>query len=125
MKILVDMNLSPEWVKPLNGGGLEAFHWSALGPTNAPDEAIMAFAEMHDFIVLTNDLDFGTILAATKQSKPSVVQLRTEDLDHRIIGKRVTSILLKLEAELREGALVTVEDSRTRFRPLPFPRSAD
>jgi predicted nuclease of predicted toxin-antitoxin system len=37
MKLLVDMNLSPRWLKLLSEAGIEAAHWSALGRANAPD----------------------------------------------------------------------------------------
>ena len=66
MRLLVDMNLSPRWVGVLNEGGIEATHWSTLGAHNATDLEIMAYAAKHDYVVLTHDLDFGAILAATQ-----------------------------------------------------------
>jgi predicted nuclease of predicted toxin-antitoxin system len=44
MKLLLDMNLSPRWASILEAAGLEAVHWSAVGPGNASDIQIMAFA---------------------------------------------------------------------------------
>ncbi len=44
MKILIDMNLSPSWTGVLNEAGIEAVHWSQVGPANAPDPAMMAYA---------------------------------------------------------------------------------
>ena len=76
MKLLVDMNLSPRWVAALESLGIPAVHWSQLGPTNAPDEALMAYAAENDWVVLTNDLDFGAILAASAGRSPSVIQPR-------------------------------------------------
>jgi predicted nuclease of predicted toxin-antitoxin system len=38
----------------------------------------MAYALANNFVVLTHDLDFGTILAATQGNKPSVVQIRAD-----------------------------------------------
>ena len=73
MKIIIDMNLSPDWVKTLNDVGIEAAHWSTIGLCNAPDDQIMVYATAHGFVVLTNDLDFGTALALTNVPKPSVV----------------------------------------------------
>jgi len=81
MKVLVDMNLSPRWVDRLNGLGLQAAHWSAVGRINAPDPEIMAYAAANDYVVLTHDLDFSAILAATHSEKPSVVQIRAEDVN--------------------------------------------
>jgi len=49
----------------LTTAGFEAAHWSTLGANNAPDAEIMACARAHDYVVVTHDLDFNTILAAT------------------------------------------------------------
>ena len=65
MKLLVDMNLSPRWVKTLNEARIKAAHWSSLGPANASDTEIMTFARTNGYVVLTQDLDFSEILAAT------------------------------------------------------------
>jgi predicted nuclease of predicted toxin-antitoxin system len=43
----------------------------------------------HDFVVLTHDLDFGSVLAATKGAKPSVVQIRSERVNPALIGNQV------------------------------------
>jgi predicted nuclease of predicted toxin-antitoxin system len=67
------MDLSPRWVDIFATVGLEAAHWSVLGLRNAPDVEIMACARTQDHVVLTHDLDFGMILAATQGDKPSVV----------------------------------------------------
>lgn len=69
MKLLVDMNLSPRWVGLFTVAGLEAAHWSTLGASNALDAEIMDFAAAKDFVVLTHDLDFSAILAATHGQK--------------------------------------------------------
>ena len=74
MKLIVDMNLSPRWVKLLADAGIESAHWSSLGAPNAPDTFIMAYASANDYVVLTHDLDFSAILAATHGEKPSVVK---------------------------------------------------
>ena len=66
------MNLSPRWVTVLEEAGFQAQHWSKVGPSNASDEEIMAFAAESGFVVITHDLDFGAILAATQGTKPSV-----------------------------------------------------
>ena len=65
MKLLVDMNLSPRWIDLLTEAGFEAAHWSAVGAANASDTEIVGYASAHDYVVLTHDLDFSAILAAT------------------------------------------------------------
>lgn len=124
MKLLVDMNLSPRWVGALADAGIEAVHWSMLGAMNAPDPVIMAYAKDNDYVVLTHDLDFGAMLAATHGEKPSVVQIRAEDVSPDVIGTQVVAALRQMASELEEGALLTVDPNRTRLRVLPLqPRS--
>jgi predicted nuclease of predicted toxin-antitoxin system len=120
MKLLVDMNLSPRWVEYLMTAGLEATHWSKLGAGDAPDIAIMAYARANDFVVLTHDLDFGAILAATQGDKPSVVQIRAEDVSPDAVGQQVLTALRQMEADLELGMLLTVDRERTRLRVLPI-----
>jgi predicted nuclease of predicted toxin-antitoxin system len=120
MKLLVDMNLSPRWVNLLAAAGIEAEHWSEIGAANAPDSEIMAFARANGYVVLTHDLDFSAILAATQGDKPSVVQIRSEDLSPDVIGRPVIDALRQMTLELEEGALLTVDPKRTRLRVLPL-----
>src|SRR5690242_7427496 len=96
MKLLVDMNLSPRWISALAEAGIEAARWSTLGANDAADSEIMAYANSHDYVVLTHDLDFGAILAATHGEKPSVVQIRAEDVSPDVIGKQVIAALRQL-----------------------------
>ncbi len=120
MKLLVDMNLSPRWVALLREAGWEAEHWSVVGKHNAPDSEIMAYAAEHEYVVLTHDLDFSAILAATHGQKPSVVQIRIEDISPQASGPQVVAAMHHLQVELEAGALVTVGPSRSRVRMLPL-----
>ena len=120
MKLLVDMNLSPRWLGVLFEAGIEAAHWSMLGAQNAPDSEIMAYARVNGYVVLTHDLDFSAILAATQGEKPSVVQIRAEDVSPDVIAKQVIAALRQMATELEDGALLTIEPNRTRLRVLPF-----
>jgi predicted nuclease of predicted toxin-antitoxin system len=120
MKLLVDMNLSPRWIELLKSSGVEAVHWSVIGKANAPDTEIMAYAKTNDWIVLTHDLDFSAILAVTQGEKPSVVQIRADDINLNIIGAQVVTALRQMESELEAGALLTIDTSRTRLNLLPL-----
>lgn len=120
MKLLVDMNLSPRWVSRLVDAGFEATHWSTLGSPDAPDTEIMTFAKDKGYVVLTHDLDFGAILAATHGEKPSVAQIRSGDVSPDTIGHLVINALRQMTTELKEGALLTIDPSRTRLRILPL-----
>jgi predicted nuclease of predicted toxin-antitoxin system len=120
MKILLDMNLTPRWVQFLHAAGFESSHWSQVGNADAHDQEIMEYAASHDFVVLTQDLDFSAILAATKGKKPSVIQLRAQNLTPEAAGTTIISALRHSIAELEAGALLTVDVNRTRIRVLPL-----
>ena len=122
MKLLVDMNLSPRWIGLLKDSGVEAVHWSMVGKINATDADIMAYAMTNDCIVLTHDLDFSAILAVTQGEKPSVVQIRADDVSPSAIGIQVVTALRQMESELEAGALLTIDPSRTRLNLLPLQR---
>jgi predicted nuclease of predicted toxin-antitoxin system len=120
VKLLVDMNLSPSWVDRLNAAAFSAVHWSGVGPMDAADSEIMAYAAKHDYVVLTHDLDFSAILAATQGTKPSVVQIRAENLSPAAIGDPLIAALQQMTPELAAGALLTVDPGRTRLNLLPL-----
>lgn len=44
VQLLVDMNLSVEWVTELANRGWSAVHWSTVGDPRADDATIMAWA---------------------------------------------------------------------------------
>jgi len=80
MNIIIDMNLSPDWCEVLAKDGILAFHWQTVGASNAPDSEIMQWAKEHGYVVFTHDLDFGTLLALTQATSPSVRQVRTQNM---------------------------------------------
>jgi predicted nuclease of predicted toxin-antitoxin system len=120
MKLLVDMNLSPGWVDLIQQGGWEAVHWFLIGNSRATDQTIMDWARENGFSVFTHDLDFGTILAVTRAQKPSVVQVRTQDVMPQALGNRILQVLRDYEPFIEKGALVTVDEGKSRVHILPF-----
>ena len=114
------MNLSPEWVPVLLAQGWEAVHWSAVGDPRATDREIMAWAAANQHIVFTHDLDFGTMLALSHEAGPSVLQVRAENILPDHLGAAVLAALGQHEADLSSGALVVVDEGRSRVRVLPM-----
>jgi predicted nuclease of predicted toxin-antitoxin system len=80
----------------------------------------MQWAADHDHIVLTNDLDFGAILASTQKRRPSVLQLRSDILTPTAIGPVVVAAIRHSDQELRNGALISIDAVRARMRILPL-----
>jgi predicted nuclease of predicted toxin-antitoxin system len=120
MKLLVDMNLSSDWVPLLGSHGWEAKHWSTIGVGNAPDTELMRWAREHGHVVLTQDLDFPQMLYATKDSGPSVVLLRMDNEFDVTAREHVCAALVLAETALADGALLTISGNRVRLRRLPF-----
>jgi predicted nuclease of predicted toxin-antitoxin system len=122
MKIVVDMNLSPQWIAVLGSAGHECVHWSEVGSADALDREIMSWARSNGFVVLTHDLDFGAILAATGADSPSVLQVRTQDVSPKHIGELVLSAFKQFEEMLNQGSLVSIDAKQARARILPLAR---
>ncbi|MGA2440474.1 MAG: DUF5615 family PIN-like protein [Tepidisphaeraceae bacterium] len=120
VKILVDMNLSPDWVGYLQGHGWEVVHWSAVGDPSASDRTIMNWAIGHSHVVFTHDLDSGTTLALTHHAGPSIIQLRDRDVLPAAAGEAIVAAIRQTEADLEQGALVVVSENQSRIRILPL-----
>lgn len=120
IKLVIDMNLSIEWVAELARQGWSAVHWSTIGDPRAEDSAVMAWALVNGYVVFTHDLDFGTTLALTHATGPSVLQVRGQNVLPEHLGPLVFAMLRQYEAELTAGALVVVEERKSRVRVLPL-----
>lgn len=120
MKIVIDMNLGPDWVDCLTAAGHDVVHWSSVGRPDDDDADIMSWAVDNSRVVLTADLDFGTLLAASKAPLPSVVQLRAPNTPAAASGPKVIEALRQSAIDLDNGALVTIHADRFRIRPLPI-----
>jgi predicted nuclease of predicted toxin-antitoxin system len=120
MKLLIDMNLSSDWVDYFARNGWEAVHWSAIGDPRAPDIDLMQWAVANEHVVFTHDLDFGTLLALTQAQAPSVIQVRTQDIMPQTLGANVIRVLRDYQQVLEDGALITIDETRSRVRILPF-----
>ena len=120
IQILIDMNLSPDWVAELSKHGWVSMHWSTVGDPKATDHEIMNWARSNDHVVFTHDLDFGTMLALTHASGPSVIQVRGQNVLPDHMAPIVLAALKQHETDLAAGALVVVDESKSRARVLPL-----
>jgi len=123
MKLLLDMNLSPTWVRFLEENGFEAVHWSTIAEPNATDAVIMARAREQGFVVITHDLDFSALLASTDAIGPSVIQLRTQDVLPDAIGSGVVRMPRDHRTVLDQGAILSIDALTSRLRVLPIRRA--
>lgn len=50
-------DLAPRWGSWLRDEGIDAVHWSDVGPADATDAALFAYAREQGLVVFTHDLD--------------------------------------------------------------------
>ena len=124
MKILIDMNLSPDWVAVLAKYSIEAVHWSTIGDPRAHDTVLMEWATVNEHILFTHDLDFGAALALTQTESPSVIQARTHDVTPAHLERVMVRVLREHQSLLESGALIVVDEGRLRIRLLPLSRKS-
>ena len=113
---------SPVLAEQLREHGFDAVHWSSIGNFRATDCELLAWAKQHAAIVVTHDLDFGAILAATNADAPSVLQIRTQLITPFDLTAKIVAALNTFAAELEKGALISVDENRARARILPVGR---
>lgn len=84
MKFPADMGISPRSTAFLNAPGHNATHLVQEWLATLPDSEILDKARREDRILLTHDLDFGELVAASGATLPSVVIFRLKNMqpDH-------------------------------------------
>ena len=120
MKFLIDMNLSPRWRNFLSEAGLEVEHWSSVGAPHAKDVDILDLASRDDWVIITQDLDFGSLLALRGLDLPSVIQVRAQATLPSDIGRQILDAVSASAEYIRRGALITVTPRDHRVSILPL-----
>ncbi len=117
--LLADLNISPITVKALILAGWDVVRVTERLPARASDRTILNLAREEGRAIITQDLDFSTLLALSGQDRPSLVTLRMEDTAPEAVTRKLLEISPLLEEVLPEGVAVTVEDDSVRVRKLP------
>jgi predicted nuclease of predicted toxin-antitoxin system len=120
MKFLADMNMSMSTVQYLRSNGYDAIHLREQGLERASDTNVIQKAKEEGRIILTFDLDFGDLMARSREELPSVVIFRLHDETPPAVLPRLKDILLNCSEDLQKGALILAGNSRNRIRRLPL-----
>jgi predicted nuclease of predicted toxin-antitoxin system len=120
LKLLFDMNLPPGFAAYFSQHGVSAAHWATVGTPDASDVEIMDYAKEHGYAVVSLDLDFSAILAATQGVSPSVVQIRAKEAISREIFDLSFAAIQRAEQDLLAGAILTIDTEKSRLRVLPL-----
>ena len=119
MKFLVDQAISWQVARELAAAGHDAVHVRDIGLSAAGDAEILARAAAEGRTVVTQDTDFGTLLAASGTKRPSVVLLRMRDGRPGTHSQALLATVKAIEEELRTGAIVVISEDQMRIRRLP------
>lgn len=120
MKFLADIGISPRSVAYLRELGHDAIHLIEQQLQRLPDSEILAKARTEERIVLTHDLDFTDLMAASSAALPSVVIFRLHNMRPEQVNRYLLLVLQSYESTLEQGAIVTVTEARLRMRTLPL-----
>ena len=119
MRFLIDEPVSPRVADMLRQAGHDAVHAREIGLTASPDTAILERARTDARVVITQDHDFGTLLAASGAIYPSVIRLRLRDGRAESHARAILANLERIQTALSEGALAVLSDGVIRIRRLP------
>ncbi len=120
MRLLADLHIAPRTVEFLRTLGHDVCRVTDLLPANASDEAIVERAAQERRTILTQDLDFSSIIALSGRPVPSLLSLRLTSSKVELVNSVLQRMLPILESDLEQGSIVTVEDQRIRLRRLPI-----
>jgi predicted nuclease of predicted toxin-antitoxin system len=115
VRFLADIGISVRTIGALTELGHDAVH-ARESAYRATDTTILERARSEGRVVLTVDLDFGQLLAASRQITPSVVIVRVRDQTPASITPRLLRVLAERSRELESGAIILdpVSSPRTR-----------
>lgn len=121
MRFLANMGISPLTVAFLREQGHEAIHLHEQALDRMPDVEILEKARNENAIVLTSDLDFGDLLAASRAELPSVVIFRLDPpMTATKVNEKLVIVLGDHSSDLERGSIISVSESRIRVRRLPI-----
>lgn len=120
MKFLADMGISPKTVAFLHDLGHEAAHLHELGLHRLPDSAVLEKARLEGCILLTHDLDFAELVAASGARLPSVIIFRLVSMDPERVSSRLARVIFDHQDALDRGAIISITEAQVRVRLLPL-----
>ncbi len=118
-KFIADIHISPLTVKELQKKGYDIIRVTDKLPATSLDKEIIQLAYQEKAVIITQDLDFSAIIAQSGLNGPSVISLRVANAKPDIITRILITVLPLIEAELREGAIVSIDEKEYRIKKLP------
>lgn len=119
IRLMADMNISPQTVSALQKQGWDIIRVPEVLPANTSDEEILYFCRQENRSILSFDLDFSMLVALSGSDRPSLITLRLSSTNPDIVSQRVLEVLPQIEEELERGSAITIGNETVRIRKLP------
>ena len=116
LRLLANMNISPETVNALSEKGIDIVRVSQILPVTSSDREILDLARQENRVVVTQDLDFSALLALGGFNRPSLITLRMTVSDPEAVTRKLLDLLPELKDSLAKGCAVSVDDFSFRVR---------
>jgi predicted nuclease of predicted toxin-antitoxin system len=120
MKFVADMGISPKTVSFLQDLGYQAVHLHHQGLDRLTDSEVLEKALREESILLTHDLDFGGLLAASGGQLPSVIIFRLRNMRPEQVNVYLHNVITHHSEALDHGVIVTIAEAGVRIRHLPI-----
>ncbi len=119
MRLLVDQNLARRVAGSLRAAGHDVVHLAERGLSAADDDEVLALAGSEVRVLISEDTDFGTLLAALGRLARRSCSFGAPSRSRRISRRRLLIANLgAVEDELLLGAVVVFARGRIRVRRL-------
>ena len=122
MRFLLDQPISRAVADALKAAGHEAQHVAELGLCQADDATILDLAKERNAVVISQDTDYGTLLAARRTALPSVILFRMRDGRPALHAHVLLQNLPAIQDAISAGAIVVFSEKGIRVRMLPVIR---
>ncbi|MDO9287769.1 MAG: DUF5615 family PIN-like protein [Thermodesulfovibrionales bacterium] len=119
LKFIADIHISPITIEELKKRGHNIIRITEKLPPTSTDNEIIQLAYQEQAVIITQDLDFSAIIAQSGLNSPSVISLRVANAKPDMITRLLTTVLPRIEVELTEGAIVSIDEKEYRIRKLP------
>lgn len=120
MKFLADMGISPKTVAFLRNLEYEAAHLHEQGLHRLSDPDILEKARTEGHILLTHDLGFGELVAASGARLPSVISFRLRNMHPARVNRYLQEIIEQHREGIEQGVIISVTEGQVRVRHLPI-----
>lgn len=119
MRFLLDQNVSPKVTAYLRALGHDAVDTRDLGLQRVRDATLWQQARAEGRILITFDRGFSDLRHYPGGFGPGLIVLRLTRAASAVVFARLTDLLQRFSAEQIQDCLITITDTKIRFRRKP------